>query len=132
MFKYQNTVFYDFKSRFLVVFFFRNRVVLKTPFPDHIFPKISKYRTENLLSRPPANTKAPQFPKWWKSNLWQQQESQAAVSHRRMQFYRANFEQNIYLVLCGCMNYHLTAKYKTVKCIVNYYARLFYSNYCVS
>ena len=50
MSKYQNTVFYDFKSLFLVIFSsnYRDRLVLKTPFPDHIFPKISKYRTENL------------------------------------------------------------------------------------
>ena len=48
--KYRNTVSYDFKSRFLVVFFsnYRYRLVLKIPFPEHIFPKISKYRTENL------------------------------------------------------------------------------------
>ena len=50
MSKYRNTVFYDFKSRFLVIFCsnYRHRLVLKIPFPDHIFPKISKYRTENL------------------------------------------------------------------------------------
>ena len=50
MSKYRNTVFYDFKCRFLVIFSsnYRHRVVLKIPFPDHIFPKISKYRTENL------------------------------------------------------------------------------------
>ena len=51
MSKYRNTVFDDFKSRFLVVFFFcsyRHRLVLETPYPDHISPKISKYRTENL------------------------------------------------------------------------------------
>ena len=47
---YRNTVFYDFKSQFLVIFFsnYRNRLVLEIPFPDHSFPKISKYRTENL------------------------------------------------------------------------------------
>ena len=50
MFKYRNTVCYDFKSRFLVIFSrnYRHHLVLKIPFPDHIFPKISKYRTENL------------------------------------------------------------------------------------
>ena len=51
MSKYQNTVFYHFKSQFLVIFFsnYRHHLVLKIPFPDHIFlPKISKYRTENL------------------------------------------------------------------------------------
>ena len=50
MFKYRNTVFYDFKSRFLLVFSsnYRDRLVLKIPFPDHIFPQISKYRNENL------------------------------------------------------------------------------------
>ena len=51
MFKHQNTVFYDYQSRFLVIFSsnYRHRLVLKIPFPDHIFPKISKYRTEILL-----------------------------------------------------------------------------------
>ena len=50
MSKYRNTVFYDFKSRFLVIFVsnYRHRPVLKISFPDHIFPKISKYCTENL------------------------------------------------------------------------------------
>ena len=50
MSKYRNTVFYDFKSRFLVLFSsnYRHRLVLKIPFPDYIFPKISKYRSENL------------------------------------------------------------------------------------
>ena len=50
MSKYRNTVFYDFKSRFLVIFSsnYRHVLVLKIPFPDHIFPKISKYHTENL------------------------------------------------------------------------------------
>ena len=50
MFKYRNTVFYDFKSRFLVVFSsnYQHRLVLKIPFHDHIFPKISKYHTKNL------------------------------------------------------------------------------------
>ena len=48
--KYSNTVFYDFKFRFLVVFSskYRHRPALKIPFPDHIFPKILRYRTENL------------------------------------------------------------------------------------
>ena len=50
MSKYRNTVFYDFKSRFLVIFFsnFRHVLVLEIPFLNHIFPEISKYRTENL------------------------------------------------------------------------------------
>ena len=50
MSKSRNTVFYDDQSRFLVIFSsnYRLRVVLKIPFPDHIFPKMSKYRTENL------------------------------------------------------------------------------------
>ena len=48
--KYRNTVFYDFKSRFLVIFLsnYWHRLVLEIPFPDHIFPKISNYRSENL------------------------------------------------------------------------------------
>ena len=50
MSKYRNTVFYDFKSRFLVVFSsnYRHCLVLKIRFPDHIFPKILKYRIKNL------------------------------------------------------------------------------------
>ena len=50
MFKYRNTVCYDFKPRFLVIFSsnYRQHVVLEIPFPDHILSKISKYRTENL------------------------------------------------------------------------------------
>ena len=50
MSKYRNTVYYDFKSRFLVIFpsNYRHRLVLEIPFPDHIFSKISKYHTENL------------------------------------------------------------------------------------
>ena len=48
--KYQNTVYYDIKSWVLVIFSsnYRHRLVLKIPFPDHIFLKTSKYRTENL------------------------------------------------------------------------------------
>ena len=58
MSKYRNTFYEDFKPQFLVIFSrnYRHRLVLKIPFPDyifqisfHIFPKISKYRTENLL-----------------------------------------------------------------------------------
>ena len=50
MSKYRNAVFYGFKSQFLDVFSsnYRHRLVLKISFPGHIFPKISKYRTENL------------------------------------------------------------------------------------
>ena len=50
MSKYRSTVFYDFKFRNLVIFSsnYRHRLVLKIPFPDHIFLKISKYRTQNL------------------------------------------------------------------------------------
>ena len=66
MSKYRNTIYYDFKSRFLTIFSsnYQHRLLLKIPFPDHIFSKISKYRTENLhfsstgkyyaLSPPPA------------------------------------------------------------------------------
>ena len=50
MSKYRNTVYYDFKSRFLAIFSsnYHHRLLLKIPFPDHTFSKISKYRTENL------------------------------------------------------------------------------------
>ena len=39
MSKHQNTVFYDFKSQFLVIFSsnYRHHLMLKIPFPDHIF-----------------------------------------------------------------------------------------------
>ena len=48
--KYRNAVDYDLKSQFLVIFSsnYRHRLVLKIPFPWHIFPQISKYRTKNL------------------------------------------------------------------------------------
>ena len=48
--KYQNTVFDDYQSRFLVIFSsnYRHRLELKIPFRDHIFSIISKHRTENL------------------------------------------------------------------------------------
>ena len=50
MSKYRNTVYYDFKSRLLIIFSsnYGNRLVLKLLFPEHIFIKILKYRTENL------------------------------------------------------------------------------------
>ena len=49
MSKYRNTVFYDYQSWFLDIFSsnYRHRLVLKVPFPNHSFPKISKHRTEN-------------------------------------------------------------------------------------
>ena len=48
-----DTVYYDFKSRFLVIFSsnYWHRLVLKILFADHIFLKISKYRTENIHFR---------------------------------------------------------------------------------
>ena len=50
MFKYRNTLYYDFKSWFLIIFSsnYQHRLVLEIPFPDDIFPKISKHHTENL------------------------------------------------------------------------------------
>ena len=50
MSKYRNTVFYDYQSRFLVIFSSndRHRLALKIPFLDHIFSKNSKYWTKNL------------------------------------------------------------------------------------
>ena len=61
MSKYPITVVYDFKSRFLVVFSsnYRHHLVWKIPFPDHFFPKISKYRTEIFIFCPLANTTRP-------------------------------------------------------------------------
>ena len=48
--KYRNTVFLISNLYFSLFFFsnYRHRLVLKIPFPHHAFPKISKYRTENL------------------------------------------------------------------------------------
>ena len=42
--------FYDLKSRFILIFCvnYRHRLELKILFFGHIFPKISKYCTENL------------------------------------------------------------------------------------
>ena len=42
--------FYDYQSRFPVIFSsnYGYCLVLKLPFPDHVFSKISKYRIENL------------------------------------------------------------------------------------
>ena len=66
MFKYRNTFCYDFKSPFLVIFSsnYRHHLVLKIPFPDHIFSKISKYRTENLHFPSIGKYYAPS-PLWW-------------------------------------------------------------------
>ena len=68
MSKYQNTVFYGFKSGFSLFFFSndRHRLVLKIAFPNHIFPKISKCRNENLYF--PSTGKyyvPPPAIKWW-------------------------------------------------------------------
>ena len=61
MSKYRNTAFYDFKCRFLVIFVsnYRHLLVLKIPFPDHIFTKISKYLTENLYFSSTGKYNAP-------------------------------------------------------------------------
>ena len=52
MSNYRNTVFYDYQSRFLVIFSsnYWHRLVLKLPLPNHIF------------SRSPANTTATNSP----------------------------------------------------------------------
>ena len=64
MSKYRNTVFYDFKSQFLVIFLsnYWHRLVLEIPFLNHIFPKISKYRTENLHFPSTGKYYAPPLP----------------------------------------------------------------------
>ena len=61
MSKYRNTVYYNFKSWFLVIFSFNyhHLLVLKIPFPDHTFPKISKFCTENLHSPSIGNAPTP-------------------------------------------------------------------------
>ena len=67
MSKYRNTVFYDFKFWFLVIFSsnYRHRnyghLVLDISFPDHIFPKIPKYRTKNLHFLSTCKYYAPQL-----------------------------------------------------------------------
>ena len=44
MFKYRNTVYCDFKARFVIIFSnnYRHCLVLEILLPSHIFPKISK------------------------------------------------------------------------------------------
>ena len=61
MSKYRNTVFYDYQYRFPVIFSsnYGHRLVLKLPFPDHVFSKISKYRIENLYCPSTGNTMPP-------------------------------------------------------------------------
>ena len=61
MSKYRNTFFWNYQSRFLVIFSsnYRHHLVLKIPFPDHIFPKISKYRTENFYCPSTSKCYAP-------------------------------------------------------------------------
>ena len=53
--------FYDFKSRFLIIFsnIYWHRLVLEMPFPHRIFPKISKYRSKNLPFPSPGKYYAP-------------------------------------------------------------------------
>ena len=64
MSKYQNTIFYEFKSWFLVVFSsnYRHCLVFKIPFPDHIFPTILKYRIKNIHFSSTSKYDAPATP----------------------------------------------------------------------
>ena len=61
MSKYRNTFFWNYQSRFLVIFSsnYRHHLVLKIPFPDYIFPKISKYRIENFYCPSTSKCYAP-------------------------------------------------------------------------
>ena len=58
-----------------------------------------------------------QFPKWWKSDLWQQKKksSSSSLYIEECDFTWQVLAKIFYLVLSSCMNYHLTAKYKTEK-----------------
>ena len=58
MSKYRNTVLYDLKFRFLVIFFsnYQHCLVWKILFPNHFFPKSRNTVLKIFISRPPANT----------------------------------------------------------------------------
>ena len=79
MSKYGNTVFYDFKSRIFFIFSsnYRHALVLKIPFPSHMFPKISKYLTKNLHFPSTSKYYAPPSPPpssppfaYWQSDIF--------------------------------------------------------------
>ena len=57
MSKYRNAIYYDFKSRYLVIFYrdYRHRLVLKIPFPDHISPKILKLIINEPINKSRCN-----------------------------------------------------------------------------
>ena len=57
MSKYRNAIYYDFKSLYLVIFYrdYRHRLVLKIPFPDNIFPKISKLIINEPINKSRCN-----------------------------------------------------------------------------
>ena len=57
MSKYRNAIYYDFKSRYLVIFYcdYRHRLVLKIPFPNHISPKISKLIINDPINKSRCN-----------------------------------------------------------------------------
>ena len=61
MSKYRNTVLYDLKFRFLVIFFsnYQHCLVWKILFPNHFFPKSRNTVLKIFISRPPANTVPP-------------------------------------------------------------------------
>ena len=62
MFKYRNTVYCDFKARFVVIFSnnYRHCLVLEILLSSHIFPKISKYNVLKIfISCLPAKTTPP-------------------------------------------------------------------------
>ena len=57
MSKYRNAIYYDFKSLYLVIFYrdYRHRLVLKIPFPDNNFPKISKLIINEPINKSRCN-----------------------------------------------------------------------------
>ena len=61
MSKYRNTIYYDFKSRFVVIFSssYRHRLVLKILFPTILFSKSQNTILKMFISRPPENTTPP-------------------------------------------------------------------------
>ena len=61
MSKYRNTIYYDFKFRFLVIFScnYQHRQVLKIPFPTIFFPKPQNFVLKIFFPHPSRNTSPP-------------------------------------------------------------------------
>ena len=57
MSKYRDAIYYDFKSRYLVILYcdYWHNLVLKIPFPDHIFSKILKLIINEPINKSRCN-----------------------------------------------------------------------------